>query len=71
MLSVHGVGHCKLSVTEILYKRIEAAAVHVCLEHNLAVYDVICIYFDDTNMLSANGSVHKVQLITVHDEIRS
>ena len=51
MLSCHGIGHCKLTVTVILNEGVKTARMHFGLQNHLAILDIFGIYSHDTDNL--------------------
>ena len=61
MLSCNRVGHGKRRVIIILYKRIEAAGVHLCLYDDFTFRQILRIDSDDSDMLAVNRGMEQVQ----------
>ena len=71
MLSRYGVGHCRAAVFHELYKGIEAAGIHFCLQQYAAFGDIVGIHMNNTDMFAVNGSMEEVQLVSVIKKIRT
>ena len=56
MLSCNGVRHCKLIFAEILHKGIEAACVHLGLQDDLALCNILGIDLDSLRVGNRVGN---------------
>ena len=69
MLSCNRVGHGKRRVIIILYKRIEATGVHLCLYDDFTSRQILRIDSDDSDMLAVNRGMEQVQWASKKNEV--
>ena len=71
MLAGNGVGHGKLSIPVVLDKGIEAAAVHLCLQDDPGVGNILGVYLQNADMLPVRGCVEQEKSALIEDEVTS
>ena len=65
------IGHTKFTVTVILHKGVETTTLHISLQYDFGIREILCINPDNTYVIAVCRCIKQIKFAVIHYKIRT